>query len=148
MYSSSTSGMFKIVRPAVGEAIRWLYNLIQSFWLTAHLCDVIIKLLFLSSREMPLSELRSKYRKISSLEKARTGWEDEYEISSRQVNWNLIEFTLLVALTIYWHSLSISRPPLSLCVCARALVFSGCCHRARVCGGASFMECGASESVS
>ncbi|CAI0555414.1 unnamed protein product [Linum tenue] len=35
-------------------------------------------------REMSLSELRSKYRKLSSLEKARSGWEDEYEVSSRQ----------------------------------------------------------------
>ncbi|XP_010670017.2 protein FORGETTER 1 [Beta vulgaris subsp. vulgaris] len=55
-FEGSTSGFFKIVRPAVGEAIR----------------------------EMPLSELRNKYRKISSLDKARSGWEDEYEVSSRQ----------------------------------------------------------------
>ncbi|KAH9617593.1 hypothetical protein KSS87_008529 [Heliosperma pusillum] len=55
-FEGSTSGMFKIVRPAVGEAIR----------------------------EMPLSELKSKYRKMSSLEKARTGWEDEFEVSSKQ----------------------------------------------------------------
>lgn len=34
---------------------------------------------------MPLSELRNKYRKTSSLEKARNGWEDEYDISSKQV---------------------------------------------------------------
>ncbi|KAK9684141.1 hypothetical protein RND81_10G189300 [Saponaria officinalis] len=55
-FEGSTSGMFKIVRPAVGEAIR----------------------------EMPLPELRSKYRKMSSLEKAQSGWEDEYEVSFRQ----------------------------------------------------------------
>lgn len=55
-FEGSTFGVFKIVRPAVGEAIR----------------------------EMPLPELRNKYRKISSLEKARSGWEDEYEVSSRQ----------------------------------------------------------------
>ncbi|XP_021767573.1 protein FORGETTER 1-like isoform X2 [Chenopodium quinoa] len=55
-FEGSTSGFFKIVRPAVGEVIR----------------------------EMPLSELKNKYRKISSLEKARSGWEDEYEVSSRQ----------------------------------------------------------------
>ncbi|KNA16468.1 hypothetical protein SOVF_088760 isoform A [Spinacia oleracea] len=55
-FDSSSSGFFKIVRPAVGEVIR----------------------------EMPLSELKNKYRKISSLEKARSGWEDEYEVSSRQ----------------------------------------------------------------
>ncbi|KAK9133843.1 hypothetical protein Scep_013371 [Stephania cephalantha] len=52
----STSGMFKIFRPAVGEALR----------------------------EMPLQELKSKYRRISSPEKARKGWEAEYETSSSQ----------------------------------------------------------------
>ncbi|PSR92586.1 Protein strawberry notch like [Actinidia chinensis var. chinensis] len=55
-FEGSTSGMYKIFRPAVGEALR----------------------------EMPLSELKSKYRKISALEKARSGWEDEYEVSSKQ----------------------------------------------------------------
>lgn len=34
---------------------------------------------------MSLSELKTKYRKLSSLEKARNGWEDEYEVSSKQV---------------------------------------------------------------
>jgi len=34
---------------------------------------------------MPLSELKSKYRKISTLEKAQSGWEEEYEVSSKQV---------------------------------------------------------------
>ncbi|KAK7405772.1 hypothetical protein VNO78_07381 [Psophocarpus tetragonolobus] len=53
---SSASGMYKIVRPPVGE----------------------------SNREMPLSELKSKYRKISSIEKAQSGWEEEYEVSSKQ----------------------------------------------------------------
>lgn len=52
----SSSGMFKIFRPAVGEALR----------------------------EMSLAELKEKYRKTSSLEKARGGWEDEYEVSSKQ----------------------------------------------------------------
>ncbi|CAO2826033.1 unnamed protein product [Amaranthus hypochondriacus] len=55
-FEGSASGLFKIVRPANGEAIR----------------------------EMPLSELKAKYRKISSLEKAHSGWEDEYEVSSKQ----------------------------------------------------------------
>ncbi|PSS06282.1 Protein strawberry notch like [Actinidia chinensis var. chinensis] len=55
-FEGSTSGMYKIFRPAVGEALR----------------------------EMPLSELKSKYRKILALEKAHTGWEDEYEVSSKQ----------------------------------------------------------------
>ncbi|OVA03143.1 zinc finger protein [Macleaya cordata] len=52
----STSETYKIFRPTVGEALR----------------------------EMPLKELKSKYRKISSLEKACKGWEDEYEVSSKQ----------------------------------------------------------------
>ncbi|PON79909.1 Protein strawberry notch [Trema orientale] len=55
-FESSASGMYKIVRPAVGESVR----------------------------EMPLAELKSKYRKTSSLEKARSGWEAEYEASSKQ----------------------------------------------------------------
>uniref|UniRef100_A0A5B6Z3P0 Uncharacterized protein n=1 Tax=Davidia involucrata TaxID=16924 RepID=A0A5B6Z3P0_DAVIN len=55
-FEGSASGMYKIFRPAVGEALR----------------------------EMPLKELRGKYRKISSLEKACSGWEDEYEVSSKQ----------------------------------------------------------------
>jgi hypothetical protein len=55
-FESSTTGMYKILRPAVGEA----------------------------QREMPLAELKDKYRKVSSLEKAQTGWEEEYEVSSKQ----------------------------------------------------------------
>lgn len=39
----------------------------------------------LISREMPMAELKDKYRKISSLEKARSGWDDEYDVSSKQV---------------------------------------------------------------
>lgn len=34
---------------------------------------------------MPLAELKNKYRKLSSLEKACSGWKDDYEVSSRQV---------------------------------------------------------------
>ncbi|XP_068654787.1 protein FORGETTER 1-like isoform X2 [Aristolochia californica] len=55
-FESSNSEMFKIFRPAVGEALR----------------------------EMPMSELKSKYRKLSSLEKARKGWQSEYDVSSKQ----------------------------------------------------------------
>ncbi|KDP27422.1 hypothetical protein JCGZ_20832 [Jatropha curcas] len=55
-FESPASGMFKIVRPAVGESVR----------------------------EMPLAELKNKYRKISSTEKAQSGWEEEYEVSSKQ----------------------------------------------------------------
>lgn len=54
--STAASGMYKIVRPAVGESLR----------------------------EMPLAELKNKYRKLSSIEKALSGWEDEYEVSSKQ----------------------------------------------------------------
>ncbi|KAI8021709.1 Protein FORGETTER 1 [Camellia lanceoleosa] len=35
-------------------------------------------------REMPLAEPKNKYIKVSSLEKAHSGWEDEYEVSSKQ----------------------------------------------------------------
>nr|GEX46630.1 protein FORGETTER 1 isoform X2 [Tanacetum cinerariifolium] len=49
-------GMFKIFRPAVGEVVR----------------------------EMSITELKDKYRKTISLEKAQGGWKDEYEVSSKQ----------------------------------------------------------------
>lgn len=55
-FEGSTSGMFKIFRPANGEAVR----------------------------EMPLAELNDKYRKVTSLEKACKGWEEEYDVSSKQ----------------------------------------------------------------
>lgn len=55
-FEGSASGVYKLFRPAVGE----------------------------SPREMPLAELKNKYRKVSSLEKARNGWESEYEVSSKQ----------------------------------------------------------------
>ncbi|CAA3021065.1 strawberry notch isoform X1 [Olea europaea subsp. europaea] len=52
----SASGMYKIYRPTNGESLR----------------------------EMPLAELKDKYRKISSSQKARSGWEEEYDFSSKQ----------------------------------------------------------------
>ncbi|KAL1537165.1 udp-glycosyltransferase [Salvia divinorum] len=52
----SDSGEYKIFRPNLGESIR----------------------------EMTLTELKEKYRKLSALEKARSGWEGEYEVSSKQ----------------------------------------------------------------
>ncbi|KAL0443104.1 UNVERIFIED_CONTAM: protein FORGETTER 1 [Sesamum latifolium] len=55
-FENSASGMYKIYRPNLGESIR----------------------------EMPLVELKDKYRKLSALEKAHSGWEDEYEVSSKQ----------------------------------------------------------------
>ncbi|AQK46024.1 RING/FYVE/PHD zinc finger superfamily protein [Zea mays] len=52
----STEGMYKIIRPAIGEALR----------------------------EMPSSELKSKYRKVSSIDKVSKGWQEEYDASSKQ----------------------------------------------------------------
>ncbi|XP_073279298.1 protein FORGETTER 1 [Primulina huaijiensis] len=54
-FENVASGMYKIYRPTIGESIR----------------------------EMPLAELKDKYRKISALERAQKGWEDEYEVSSK-----------------------------------------------------------------
>lgn len=34
---------------------------------------------------MLAAELKSKYKKLSSIEKANKGWQDEYEVSSVQV---------------------------------------------------------------
>ena len=34
---------------------------------------------------MHLAELKSKYRKVSSLDSAQKGWEEECEVSSKQV---------------------------------------------------------------
>jgi len=56
-FEGSTEGMYRIIRPAVGEA----------------------------SREMPLVELKSKYRKVSSVDKVGKGWQEEYDASSKQV---------------------------------------------------------------
>lgn len=82
--------MFKIVRPAVGEAVRY-YIRVKTLvcFKSTFLLKCLILLLILTStfsREMPLAELKNKYRKISLLEKARSGWEDEYEVSSKQVH--------------------------------------------------------------
>ncbi|KAK3121295.1 hypothetical protein QOZ80_8BG0650290 [Eleusine coracana subsp. coracana] len=55
-FEGSTEGMYKVIRPAVGEA----------------------------SREMPLVELKSKYRKISSIDKIGKGWQEEYDAASKQ----------------------------------------------------------------
>ncbi|KAH7839686.1 hypothetical protein Vadar_007346 [Vaccinium darrowii] len=51
----SVSGLYKIFRPATGEA-----------------------------REMHITELKGKYRKVSRLEKACSGWKAAYEVSSKQ----------------------------------------------------------------
>ncbi|KAG8043403.1 hypothetical protein GUJ93_ZPchr0458g22439 [Zizania palustris] len=55
-FEGSVEGMYKIIRPAIGEALR----------------------------EMPLTELKSKYRKVSSIEMVSKGWQDEYDASSKQ----------------------------------------------------------------
>ncbi|XP_064935454.1 protein FORGETTER 1-like isoform X1 [Musa acuminata AAA Group] len=52
----SGAGTFKIFRPAVGEALR----------------------------EMFAAELKNKYKKLSSIDKASKGWQNEYEVSSTQ----------------------------------------------------------------
>ncbi|RLN03180.1 hypothetical protein C2845_PM13G05560 [Panicum miliaceum] len=55
-FEGSTEGMYRVIRPAVGEA----------------------------SREMPLVELKSKFRKVSSVDKVGKGWQEEYDASSKQ----------------------------------------------------------------
>jgi hypothetical protein len=60
-FTSSTEGMYRVIRPAVGEALR----------------------------EMPLVELKSKYRKVSSIDKIGNGWQEEYDASSKQVTLKL-----------------------------------------------------------
>uniref|UniRef100_A0A0D3GXJ8 PHD-type domain-containing protein n=1 Tax=Oryza barthii TaxID=65489 RepID=A0A0D3GXJ8_9ORYZ len=55
-FEGSTEGMYRVIRPAVGEALR----------------------------EMPLVELKSKYRKVSSIDKIGNGWQEEYDASSKQ----------------------------------------------------------------
>ncbi|KAG0522949.1 hypothetical protein BDA96_07G081700 [Sorghum bicolor] len=55
-FEGSAEGLYRVIRPAVGEA----------------------------SREMPLVELKSKYRKVSSVDKISKGWQEEYDSSSKQ----------------------------------------------------------------
>lgn len=50
---------------------------------------------------MPLAELKDKYRRISALEKARSGWEDEYEVSSKQVTVNIYLFYQKITVNKY-----------------------------------------------
>lgn len=38
---------------------------------------------------MPLVELKSKYRKVSSIDKIGNGWQEEYDASSKQVTLKL-----------------------------------------------------------
>jgi hypothetical protein len=56
---------------------------------------------------MSLAELKNKYRKISSLEKARSGWEDEYEVSSKQVE--IVDEFIYLILFFLWLELFLSR---------------------------------------
>ncbi|XP_066343791.1 protein FORGETTER 1-like isoform X1 [Miscanthus floridulus] len=55
-FEGSTEGIYRIIRPAIGEALR----------------------------EMPSTELKSKYRKVSSIDKVSKGWQEEYDASSKQ----------------------------------------------------------------
>lgn len=87
---SSTPGMFKIFRPATGAAIRWpIMRLIATDHtvLTFDPLKVYVELFHnhIACREMSLTELNNKYRKVTSLEKAGKGWEYEYKVSSKQV---------------------------------------------------------------
>ncbi|KAJ3693490.1 hypothetical protein LUZ60_008970 [Juncus effusus] len=54
-YEGSTPGHFKIIRPNVGEAVR----------------------------EMPLAELKGKYRKASSVDKVAKCWQEDFDTSSK-----------------------------------------------------------------
>lgn len=82
--------MYKIVRPAVGESMRYQNLTVPGIHVALQLNSLYLPLFhflffFFFVREMPLSELKNKYRKMASLEKARSCWEDEYEVSSKQV---------------------------------------------------------------
>lgn len=91
LYFSSASGMYKIVRPAVGESLRYQHLKVPGIHLALQLNFVCLPFfLVFIFREMPMVELKNKYRKMASLEKARSCWEDEYEVSSKQV-WTLKE---------------------------------------------------------
>lgn len=65
----------------------------------------MLTLNFALCREMPLAELKSKYRKTSSLEKACSGWEAEYTVSSKQV-WilgeNQFKTGLSLSISVFW----------------------------------------------
>lgn len=50
-------------------------------------------------REMSLAELKEKYRRLSTLEKARSGWEGEYDASSKQVA--IITYKLLLVFMVF-----------------------------------------------
>lgn len=52
---------------------------------------------------MLLTELKEKYIKVSYLERARSGWEEEYEVSSKQVNTWWLYFLLKRQLSSYCH---------------------------------------------
>ena len=114
--ASSTEGIYKIIRPAIGEALRYFLFIIITFlaqifyklfemhtaswslslatrWQPSRYCVsciwwqciFVIEPLFYFCREMPLTELKSKYRKVSSIDKVSKGWQDEYDVSSKQV---------------------------------------------------------------
>lgn len=62
------------------------------------------------SREMPLAELKDKYRKLPALEKARNGWEDEYEVSSKQVSMICyISYWAKYTCLLFWPNYVMSR---------------------------------------
>lgn len=50
---------------------------------------------------MSLAELKEKYRRLSALEKARSGWEGEYDASSKQVA--IIRYKLLLVFMVFYY---------------------------------------------
>lgn len=92
--------MYRVIRPAVGEASRYFLHFILLFfnfyfvntfeqnikprcqlWFGNYLTSYHSIVL----REMPLVELKSKYRKVSSIDKIEKGWQEEYDVASKQV---------------------------------------------------------------
>lgn len=55
---------------------------------------------FVIFREMPFSELRSKYTKVSSLDQAKPGWLEDFTISADQVR-NSIFYLLLIVVVLF-----------------------------------------------
>jgi hypothetical protein len=59
---------------------------------------------------MPLTELKSKYRKVSSMDKVIKGWQEEYDASSKQVSQILVPLVFInMALSIDAQKFFISR---------------------------------------
>lgn len=120
LHFSSAPGLYKIVRPAVGESLRYKnleFTGLHDLYDYSLYVDPLVAL----CREMPLAELKSKYRKTSSLEKARSGWEAEYAASSKQVWFSmmLIENGSGIFLLFFWECFLL---PFRLNICSNLWV--------------------------